>query len=197
MKGRPPEAERHIGWLIRLVGRIPRVGPPLESLARAVRMFRHQPLVLGLTSFSTIFVHSLFAVGVYFIACGPPGGHPSLADHLVAMPTSAATQVIPVPMGPLEGTPDNFYARVKVAGPPITPGQGFVVALAYRLVTVSDCCFRAALLFPQPPRDGRGHARGGTAGRRKLNTCTAPHCGRIVAWRARQFFLAAAGVPSF
>ena len=147
VKGRPPEAERHIGWLIRLVGRIPRVGPPLESLARAVRMFRHQPLVLGLTSFSTIFVHSLFAVGVYFIACGPPGGHPSLADHLVAMPTSAATQVIPVPIGPLEGTPDNFYARVKVAGPPITPGQGFVVALAYRLVTVLIAVFGLPFYF--------------------------------------------------
>ena len=59
-----------------------------------------------------------------------------LTDHLVAIPTSAATQVIPVPIGPLEGTLDNVYARVNIAVPATVPGQGFVVALAYRLVTV-------------------------------------------------------------
>ncbi len=63
------------------------------------------------------------------------------------MPTSAATQVIPVPIGPLEGTLDNFYARVKVAGPPIERGQGFVVALAYRLVTVVIALFGIPYYF--------------------------------------------------
>ena len=139
--------EQHIGWLIRLMGRIPRVGPPLESLARAVRMFRHEPMVLSLSSLATVGVHGLFALGVYFIACGLPGGHPSLADHLVAMPTSAATQVIPVPLGPLEGTLDAFYNRTKIVGPPITPGQGFVVALAYRLVTVLIAVFGLPFYF--------------------------------------------------
>ena len=85
------------------------------------------------------------------------------------MPTSAATQVIPVPIGPLEGTLDNFYARVNVAGPAIAPGQGFVVALAYRLVTVVIAALRHPLRFRQPPRDGRGDARGGTARRRALS----------------------------
>ena len=150
------------------MGRIPRVGPPLESLVRAVRMFRHQPMVLSLSSLATVGVHGLFALGVYFIACGLPGGHPSLADHLVAMPTSAATQVIPVPLGPLEGTLDTFYNRTKIVGPPITPGQGFVVRPGLPAGHGVDRRFRPALLFPQPPRDGRGHARGGTAGRRSV-----------------------------
>ena len=139
--------ERHIGWIIRLIGRVPRVGPPLESLARAVRMFRHKPIVLGLCSVATIPVHGLFAIGVYFIACGLPGGHLSLTDHLVAMPISSATQVIPLPVGPLEGTLDAFYNGVKVAGPAIVPGQGFVVALAYRLVTVLIAVFGAPYYF--------------------------------------------------
>jgi len=141
--------ERHIGWLLRLVGRVPRVGPPLESLARAVRMYRHKPLVLGLSSLATVGVHGLFAVGVFCIACGlsPHGGHLSLADHLVAMPTSAATQVIPVPLGPLEVVLDNFYNRVPVDGPPVVHGQGFIVALAYRLVTVLIAVFGLPFYF--------------------------------------------------
>jgi glycosyltransferase 2 family protein len=126
--------ERRIGWLIRFFGRIPKVGPPLESLVNAVRMYRHEPAVLGLASFATIFVHGFYAIGVYFIACGLPGNHLSLADHLVAMPTSAATQVIPVFAGPLEWMLDQFYRHVPVAGPAILLGQGLVVALAYRLV---------------------------------------------------------------
>ena len=38
--------------------------PALGKPGPAVRMFRHEPAVLGLTSFATIFVHGLFAVGV-------------------------------------------------------------------------------------------------------------------------------------
>ena len=52
------------------------------------------------------------------------------------MPLSAAVQVLPVPMGPTEFALDYFYAHVPVAGPPIAKGQGLVVALVYRLITL-------------------------------------------------------------
>lgn len=128
--------ERIVAGAIAAVGRIPRVGQPLVSLIRAVRLYNRRPLVLLLSSLMTVGVHVSFAIGCYFIACGLPGNHLSLADHLVVMPLSAATGVIPLMMGPLEWMLNYFYAHVPVAGPPIAAGQGFIVALAYRIITV-------------------------------------------------------------
>jgi hypothetical protein len=81
-------------------------------------------------------VHLSFAVGCYLIACGLPGNHLSLADHLVVMPLGSVMGVIPLSIGPLEATIDFFYANVPVAGPPIAAAQGLVVVLVYRLITV-------------------------------------------------------------
>jgi glycosyltransferase 2 family protein len=133
-------------WLIWLVHRVPRAGKPLESLIVAVRMYRSKPGVLLVSSVMTIGVHCGFAVGCYLIACGLPGNHLSLADHFVVMPLSSATQVIPLPFGPLEAVLNLLYVNVPVAGPPIAPGQGLVVALVYRLISLliagsGVCCF--------------------------------------------------------
>ncbi len=127
--------EAWIGPVVRAVGRIPRAGPHLESLIRAVRMFR-QPRVLIISSLMTVGVHSFFAIGCYLIACGLPGNHLSFAQHFVVMPLSAAMQVIPLPVGPTEAALDYFYAHVPVAGSPIVKGQGLVVSLVYRLITL-------------------------------------------------------------
>ena len=125
------------GRVIRAFGRIPRVGPPLESLIRAVRMYNRKPMVLIVSSILSVGVHCLFAAGCYLIACGLPGNHLSLSDHFVVMPLSAAVQVIPVPIGPTEAVLEYLYTHVpSVAGAPIAAGQGFVVALVYRLITL-------------------------------------------------------------
>jgi glycosyltransferase 2 family protein len=124
------------GGLARVVGRIPRVGRPLESLIVALRMYRNKPGVLLLASLMSVGVHCFFAAGCYFIACGLPGNHLSLAKHFVVMPLSAATQVIPLPLGPFEAVLDCLYTHVPVAGAPIAVGQGLVVALVYRLITL-------------------------------------------------------------
>jgi uncharacterized protein (TIRG00374 family) len=124
------------GALIRLLGRIPRVGRPLESLIVAVRMYQRKPLVLFVSCVATVGVHSLFAIGCWLIAYGLPGNHLTLGQHFVAMPLASAMGVIPLAMGPLEAALDFLYAHVPVVGPPIAAGQGLVVALAYRLITV-------------------------------------------------------------
>ena len=128
--------EAWVGRAIRTVGRIPHAGPPLESLIRAVRMFNRRPRVLILASIMTVGVHGFFAVGCYLIACGLPGNHLSFAQHFVVMPLGAAMQVIPIPIGPTEAALDYFYANVPVAGPSIAKGQGLVISLVYRLITV-------------------------------------------------------------
>lgn len=124
------------GRLTQAIGRIPRIGRSLESLILAVRMYRSKPGVLFLSCVMSVGVHCSFAVGCYLIACGLPGNHLSLADHFVVMPLSAATQVIPLPLGPFEAVLDCLYSHVPVEGLPIAPNQGLVVALAYRLITL-------------------------------------------------------------
>jgi glycosyltransferase 2 family protein len=119
--------------VVAAIGRIPRAGHALKSLLDAVRMYRSKPGVLALSSVMSVGVHGLFAVGCFFIACGLPGEHLSLAKHLVVMPLSAAVQVVPLPIGPTEGMLEFLY---RYTPPGIAEGQGLVVALAYRIITV-------------------------------------------------------------
>ncbi len=124
------------GRVIRAFGRIPRVGPPLESLINAVRMYNRKPGTLALSCLMTVGVHCLFALGCFCIACGLPGNHLSVADHFVVVPLSSATGILPLPMGPFEAVLDYFY--VNVSAPPlnVVAGQGLLVALVYRLITL-------------------------------------------------------------
>ena len=60
--------------------------------------------------------------------------------YLVVIPLSSAASVIPLPMGPLEWTLDTLYTLVPATAT-IAKGQGFVVALAYRLLSVLNAAF--------------------------------------------------------
>jgi hypothetical protein len=123
------------GRIIQAIGRIPHIGPPLESLIIAIRMYSNKPMVLLISSVMTIAVHCLLALGCYWIATGLPGGALSMGMYFVVMPLSAAAGVIPLPMGPLEWTLDTLYTLVPAAVT-IDAGQGLVVALAYRVITL-------------------------------------------------------------
>lgn len=122
--------------MIRALGRIPRVGPSLESLINAVRMYSSKPLTLTISTILTVGVHCLFAAGCFLIACGLPGDHLSLADHFVVVLLSSATGVLPLPMGPFEAVLEFFYMNVPAAPLHIAAGQGLLVALVYRLITL-------------------------------------------------------------
>ena len=82
----------------------------------------------------SIGVHSLFAVGCYLIARGLFEQFPSLGMQFVIMPLGCATQVIPLSFGPFEVMLDFLYAHAPIAQ--VVAGQGFVVALGYRAVTL-------------------------------------------------------------
>ncbi len=132
---------------IQALGRIPRVGPPLQSLLNAVRLYNHKPLVLFLSSLMSIGVHCSFAIGLYLIACGLPGNHLSLADHFVVIPVSNVAGVLPLPAGPFEAVLNSLYTLVPVDGPRIAAGQGLVVALIYRLTTLLIAAMGAYYYF--------------------------------------------------
>jgi glycosyltransferase 2 family protein len=81
----------------------------------------------------------MFAIGCYFIAGGLFDYHLSnlsLPKHFVVMPLSAAMQVIPVPIGPTEFAMNYLYPTVWKVAPAVTKGQGLLVALSYRLITL-------------------------------------------------------------
>jgi hypothetical protein len=124
-----------VGGLADLLGRIPRIGRVLKSLIDAVWTYRSRPGVLLVAAVTSAGVHSLFATGVYLIARGLPGDVLSLATHFVVSPLSAATGVLPLPMGPFEFVLDFLYTQVPGEAA-IPPGQGLLVALGYRLICI-------------------------------------------------------------
>jgi uncharacterized protein (TIRG00374 family) len=124
------------GKLVRSAEQLSRAGRPIKSLTDAARMYRDRPMVLLLAIGMSVFVHSFFAVGIYFIARGLPGDVHSLPMHFILSPLSSATGVIPFCVGPFEYVLNWLYRIVPLAGATIPPGRGFVVALGYRLITI-------------------------------------------------------------
>ncbi len=116
----------------------PLVGEPLERLVTATAMYRRKPLVLAAGAIMSVGVHSLFTVGIFFIAVGLFGNllpQPlTLKSHFVIAPLSAATGVIPFSIGPFEAVLSYLYQWV--GGTQNALAQGLVVALGYRIITV-------------------------------------------------------------
>jgi glycosyltransferase 2 family protein len=119
----------------RALARIPRIGHTIESLIEAVRMYRRRPGMLLLTSLMSVCVHCSFAICCYLIACGLPGNVLPLGKHFVIMPLSGAMGVLPLPMGPFEFVLDKLYV-LAAEGVVIAKGQGLLVALTYRLMSL-------------------------------------------------------------
>jgi glycosyltransferase 2 family protein len=124
------------GRSTRAIGRIPRIGPPIESLINAVRMYSSQPVVVIVSSIMSIGVHCVFATACYLIARGLPGDVFPFGIYFVIMPLSAAAGVLPLNFGPLEFAMDFLYLNASV-GIKILPGQGLLVAFMYRIITYS------------------------------------------------------------
>jgi glycosyltransferase 2 family protein len=124
------------GPLSRALGRLPRVGRLITSLINAVGLYRYKPVVLIVSTLMCFVVQGSFATSVYLIARGLPGDVLSLGAHFVVWPLSSAAGVIPLSIGPTEFVLDFLYAHVPQAGVVIPEGQGLVVALCYRLITV-------------------------------------------------------------
>ncbi|HLA83568.1 MAG TPA: lysylphosphatidylglycerol synthase transmembrane domain-containing protein [Thermoguttaceae bacterium] len=125
------------GKLVRAMEQWPRVGRVIASLVDAMRMYRRRPGVLLAAAVMSVAVHSLFAAGIYCIARGLPASNMhSLGNHFVMSPLSSSTGVLPLPFGPFELVLDLLYAHVPIDGIPLPKGQGLVVALCYRIITV-------------------------------------------------------------
>jgi hypothetical protein len=120
-----------------LAGRIPYIGRQLKKIILAMRTYRTQIPVLCGCALATVAVHSLFVLGVFCICAALYSPHHTLGTHFVVTPVSTATAVIPISLGPFEFVLDALYAAIPLPdGTRMAHGQGFVVALGYRVITV-------------------------------------------------------------
>jgi len=125
------------GKSTRALGRIPCIGYPLKRMVLAVQTYRLRPWVLLGCALATVAVHSLLALVVYWVCAAIYVPHPTLGTHFVVAPVSLATGVLPISLGPFEAVLDLLYAAIPLpGGGAMKPGQGLVVALGYRLITV-------------------------------------------------------------
>jgi uncharacterized protein (TIRG00374 family) len=126
---------RSSSWSATLV-RIPKVGPLIERLSTAVQIYRRRPILMAVAGLLSIANHAALALTVYLVARGLAGQVPSCATHFIVVPLSAAAGTLPLPggIGAFEYTLDFLYRSLSSTA--VAARQGFVVALAFRILTI-------------------------------------------------------------
>ena len=114
------------------VEHIPGVGKILHKLVEAMRLYRRRVDRLVIVFGMSFVIHALYAVMVYLVAAGLQSPRPALGTHFVFVPLAMAAGALPI--GSLEGVLDLLY-RV-FSSDQIPEGQGFAIALAYRIIQV-------------------------------------------------------------
>lgn len=122
--------------LVKSLARIPRLAWVIARLEIAVRVYRRRVGVLVISVAMSLLVHAMNVFSVYLIAGALPGGQPSLTTHFVIVPISLLAGAIPLPggLGAFELVLDSLYRGVSTQA--MIEGQGFVIALGYRVITL-------------------------------------------------------------
>ncbi len=115
---------------------LPLVGRTIAHLVEALRMYRRRLPLMAAAVVMSLGVHALLALAIYFIAHGLPGEAPGFVTHLVIAPMANMFGSLPLPggLGAYELALDFLYRRVSPET--VSESQGFVIALAYRVVTL-------------------------------------------------------------
>jgi len=131
------------GRISEFLASLPKVGPTLNRLILAVRMYRQRKWILALTGVMSLGVHSLLALAVYSTAIGLFTGTqtlaaPSPAEHFVIVPLASlcgALPISPAGLGTFELAIETLYRVIPAED--VRPGQGLVMALAYRIIQIA------------------------------------------------------------
>jgi uncharacterized protein (TIRG00374 family) len=126
----------HSLWL-KTIARVPKLGPMFVRLASAVDLYRRRMGTLILIGLMSLVVHIGHTAAIYLAAIGifSADDVPPLAQQLVIVPLAMLAGAIPITpagMGTFEFAVDYLYRHF--AGAQL--GQGLVVALAYRAMTI-------------------------------------------------------------
>lgn len=118
------------------LARLPKVGPTLESLINAVRMYRNRPAVLAVGGAMSLVVHCLYATSIFLAAGAMFDGVPSFGEHLIVVPLATlagAMPFTPAGLGAFELALDQLYLLLPQGG--VVLVSGVTVALAFRMMT--------------------------------------------------------------
>ncbi|HTQ40821.1 MAG TPA: lysylphosphatidylglycerol synthase transmembrane domain-containing protein [Pirellulales bacterium] len=127
---------------------LPRVGPFVERLNRATRMYYRHWSVLPFAVALTIFAQVMYAISFWLIARGLLSDAPSLGENLVVVPMAMITGVLPLApngLGTFEWLVELMYHQLM--GTAAIAGAGFIVSLGYRLVTIVIAIVGAVIFF--------------------------------------------------
>jgi uncharacterized membrane protein YbhN (UPF0104 family) len=122
---------------------IPVVGKVLYKLVEAMRLYRRRVDRLAIVFAMSFAIHALYAMMVYLVGAGLQSPRPALGTHFVFVPLSMAAGALPI--GTLEGVLDLLYRVFSNAT--IPEGQGFAIALAYRIIQVLVAGIGVAFYF--------------------------------------------------
>jgi len=116
--------------------RLPKVGKLASRLMDAVLIYRAKLRVILLAFLFSLLSHGLFAICIFVVAEGLPGAHPDLPTHFAVVPIANVAGALPLPggIGAFELALNLLYGAVSSAD--VAESQGFIVALAYRVITI-------------------------------------------------------------
>lgn len=127
-------------WFERLIAgiqRVPWMGDALARMTRAVRLLRHDPIVILLMIVYSIGVHALLASTVFLLSRGLYPQTPTFAEHLMIVPPAMAAGTLPLAPGGI-GYQEGALAGLFKQLPDLPEGfSGILVATIYRLVTLA------------------------------------------------------------
>jgi len=127
------------GKLSNALRRLPHVGETAAKLLSAVGIYRTKPGVLAGALVMSLGVHVLSTFGIFALASGLPGNRPDLVEHFIIVPLGMLTAALPLPLnglGAFEVVVDSLYRSVP-SNVVVPRGQGLIVCLAYRLMTIA------------------------------------------------------------
>ena len=113
---------------------LPKVGGIIRNLLRAARTFRRRRDVLLLAVLITCLIHGLNILGFYCMARALSDAAPPLSIHYVIIPLALLSSALPLPgmaLGAFDMVINELYRMVSGI-----PGQGLLVAIAYRVMTI-------------------------------------------------------------
>jgi glycosyltransferase 2 family protein len=137
------------GPISRRLHELPRVGGFIERVNRATRMYYRHWSVLPIAVVFTMVTQSFYAIGFWLLGRGllDLNSVPTLGQHMVIVPMAMITGVLPLApngLGTFEALVEFMYRQLMGSA---AIGDGFIVSLGYRFVTVLIAIVGAVIYF--------------------------------------------------
>jgi len=135
------------GAVSEMLGDIPRIGPVIERLIGAIRMYRRNVPILLISLVMSMAVHSCATIGCYLMSIALPGKMPTLQQDFLIVPlvmVAGAVPLMPAGMGAVEAAFEFLFLKL---GDGVAPGQGLLVGVAYRVATIINAGVGAIIFF--------------------------------------------------